>query len=107
MKKRNTILLVVVALLLGIVAGHIASSVMWKQVLEDSLVAAAIHDVSSSYLPLELLGEGNTNRALARLESDLQRALSTVQLHAETLNRPDMLTHSIVIAAKTVKRTDH
>jgi len=96
MKKRYAIPFIAIALLSGGIGGCAASSFIWKKTVEDLVVATSIQDVHASYLPLKFLSQGDTNKAVVVLSSNLSGALSSVHLNAEHLNRPDLLDDKIV-----------
>ena len=96
MKNRYAIPLIVGAFMAGAIGGCAASSFIWKQTIEDLLVATSIQEVHGSYLPLKFLSQGDTNKTVVILRSNLRGALSSAHLNAEHLNRPDMLTDTIM-----------
>ncbi len=96
MKKRYAMLFVMIALIAGGIGGCTASTLIWKRVVEDLVVASSIQDVHGSYLPLKFLSQGDTNKTVVILQSNLRGALTSAKLNAQQLDRPDVLTDKIV-----------
>jgi len=99
MKKRYVTVLVVAALLIGATAGAVATSFSWLRSAEDFHSHVAVANVANSYFPLKLMSEGETNRAIALLQSNLQSGIQSVRMYAESFSRPELLTNSAVRAA--------
>lgn len=96
MKEQYAILTIVVALIAGGIGGCAASSLFWKRTVEELVVVTSIQDVHASYLPLKFLSHGDTNKAIVILKSNLRGAISSAELNAKHLSRPDVLTDKIV-----------
>jgi hypothetical protein len=71
--------------------------------MQFQTVGTSLSGVSAAYAPLKLLKNGQTDEATKILEVELDGAMQNVELMSQTLNRPDMLTNSSVIGAKTLR----
>jgi len=100
MKKKNITLLVLAAVIVGIVAGHLASSFMWRRVLQDSLISSSLDDVATTSALMTCLRDDRKGSAARFLEHRHKGALESVEFLAQELNRPDLLSNSVVIEAK-------
>lgn len=101
MKRRTVMFLVLSGFVAGGVTGHFVSSYFWSRVLEDMVVADSLHEVSSAYVPLRFLRRGENSQAVKHLEMTLDLTLRHVEVLSDHLKRPDMLTNSIVVRAKS------
>lgn len=109
MKKQTAVILVLIAFIGGAVSGFIGGKYtgsreltrIWSHVVEEDLVASSLLDVTVQYHALKLLKDGQTEKAAAHLQTFLHSSLQIVDTLSTTLHRPDMLTNSAVVNARS------
>jgi hypothetical protein len=90
--------------ILGFVAGFGFSTRMWSRAMEEKLVASSRWEVTSMNHLRTLIDTGQTNRVTNDLQDFLHNALQNVDLLSDTLHRPDMLTNSAVVSARSYEK---
>jgi len=100
MKKRTGVILAVAAFFVGTITGLFASTYVWSRIYGEGTVTHCLYNLSSAYVPLKLLKDGQTEKATQHLQMELHSALTGVEIVSDTLHRPDMLTNSIVVNAR-------
>jgi hypothetical protein len=103
MKKITVIIIVCAGFTLGAIVGIGASSYYWSRLTGFQIVATSLGSVSTAYAPLKLLKNNQTQEATKVLEAELDSSMQNLELISATLNRPDILTNSVVLDAKTLK----
>ena len=103
MKKPIIIIVVCVAFVVGAAVGFCVSTYYAGCLSASQTIASSLYNVSASYAPLKLLKDGKTEKATTVLEIELDSAMRNLDLMAETLNRPDILTNSYVVKARVLK----
>jgi hypothetical protein len=93
-----------VGLALGFIAGFGVSTRMWSRAMEEKLVAGSLWRISSMNHLQRLVDDGQTNRAVGDIQVFLHFALDDVDLLSTTLHRPDMLTNSDVVSARSYEK---
>jgi hypothetical protein len=102
MKKRTGVLLFVVALVGGIITGYFTCFYQCSCGVGRLKNYYALDEISSLYIPLKYLREGETEKAAKQLRFEMHYALQAVD--ALGSHTPDILTNSVVISGRTLDK---